>query len=104
MQTKAKTSDARTSWYWLCPVAIAITGVLGIAIACPFMTATGETSHFQLPGVCLFVLTALICCTVFFVSPSCPLWCKAIGLLLLLPPLFFAVLSIMLYCAFGVDR
>jgi hypothetical protein len=89
-----------SSGYYL--VAIPATNFLGIFIALPFWVSAGEQSHFQFPGVCLFVLTGFLCCTLFLRCPRRPLWQKFCAAILMLPALFFAVDSVMLYAAFGV--
>ena len=88
---------------WVYPVGVAAVAFVGFMLAGPFMVATGPRSHFQLPGVGIFVLTSFICSFLFLRAPLRPWWCKVGSFVFLLPALFFAIYSVMLYLAFGVD-
>ena len=68
--------------------------LVGFFVAVTFYTPTWN-GYITLPGVTVAVGAALICSVAFLVCPMKPVIGKAIALVLLVPPLWFAVSCVM---------
>ena len=101
-QIPVQPSGVRKPWRYL-----ALTAGLTILVtplAGGFWTPIGPASHVQLPGVFMFILLALTCVVIFLRCPSHPIWWKIAALILVLPSLYLAVDTVLMYLAFGLGR
>jgi hypothetical protein len=80
---------------------ITLLTVVVTPVAGAFVFSRRACSNEQLAGVLMLVAQAVVCCLAFLRCPPRPWWGKIAALVLTVPSLFFAMIEVMRFVAFG---